>query len=277
MMQRFMPHKLLTFLIRYIADSRISLLKNLLIRIFILIYKPDLNEAIHSDIKLYSSYNDFFTRKLKVAARNIELSKNDFISPVDGEIVDHGKIEMGKLIQAKNYHYDLSELIGSGYESLYEKGYFITIYLAPTDYHRIHCPFEGQIERSDHLGEYLYSVNKSAQNSIPKLYLKNERAVLQISSSEMNYCLVSVGASIVGSIVPYWNREINPSRKELIRDWKKGPEEKITKRQGEELAYFRMGSTVIVIFEDSNKLDLDSLKENKLVKFGSKLISLKNI
>ena len=46
---------------------------------------------------------------------------------------------------------------------------------------------------------------------------------------------------------------------------------------GDELAHFRMGSTVILIFEDSKKLDLDSLNENKRVKFGSKLISLKNL
>jgi hypothetical protein len=38
-----------------------------------------------------------------------------------------------------------------------------------------------------------------------------------------------------------------------------------------------MGSTVILIFKDSDKIDLDSLKENKLVKFGNKLVSLKNI
>ena len=48
-------------------------------------------------------------------------------------------------------------------------------------------------------------------------------------------------------------------------------------KKGDELAYFRMGSTVILIFKDSYKIDLDSLKENKLVKFGNKLVSLKNI
>ena len=276
-MQRLLPHKFFTFLSGLFANSEIYLVKTLLIRAFIHIYRPNMDEAIHSDIKNYKSYNEFFTRRLREGARNIELSEDKFISPVDGEIVDYGHIEKDKLIQAKNYEYGLEELIGEDNKSKYTKGYFITIYLAPTDYHRIHCPLKGQIKSSDHLGEYLYSVNKAAQNSIPKLYIKNERAVLQISSSKSNYCLVSVGASIVGSIVPFWNQEINPSRKSLIRDWKDGPAERVTKYQGDELAYFRMGSTVIIIFEDSNKLDLDSLKENKLVKFGESLISLKSI
>ena len=276
-MQRLLPHKFFTFLSGLFANSEIYLVKTLLIRAFIHIYRPNMDEAIHSDIKNYKSYNEFFTRRLREGARNIELSEDIFISPVDGEIVDYGHIEKDKLIQAKNYEYGLEELIGEDNKSQYTKGYFITIYLAPTDYHRIHCPLKGQIKSSDHLGEYLYSVNKAAQNSIPKLYIKNERAVLQISSSKSNYCLVSVGASIVGSIVPFWNQEINPSRKSLIRDWKDGPAERVTKYQGDELAYFRMGSTVIIIFEDSNKLDLDSLKENKLVKFGESLISLKSI
>jgi phosphatidylserine decarboxylase len=160
----------------------------------------------------------------------------------------------------------------------YRDGYFMTIYLAPTDYHRIHCPLKGKIISSMHLGKSLYSVNKNAQETIPKLYIKNERSVLHINSAMMNYALVSVGASVVGSIVPFWNSKPAHSRHDLIEEWNIGPkEEECNVEIGDELAHFRMGSTVILIFEDSKKLDLDSLNENKRVKFGSKLISLKNL
>ena len=47
--------------------------------------------------------------------------------------------------------------------------------------------------------------------------------------------------------------------------------------RGQELAHFKMGSTVILLFNDSSKLDLHSLTTNKTVKFGSKLINLKNL
>ena len=88
---------------------------------------------------------------------------------------------------------------------------------------------------------------------------------------------MSVGASIVGSIVPFWTNGKTKSRKDYIREWEVGPEEsKKNVIKGQELAHFKMGSTVILIFDDSTKLDLNSLTTNKAVKFGSRLINLKN-
>ena len=81
----------------------------------------------------------------------------------------------------------------------------------------------------------------------------------------------------MGSIVPFWSVDDNASRSKLINEWKKGPSDKKQIKKGDELAHFKMGSTIILLFEDSSKLDLDSLIENKLVKFGNKLVSLKNI
>ena len=57
------------------------------------------------------------------------------------------------------------------------------------------------------MGSYLYSVNKKAQENIPNLYIKNERSVIHFESQKLKYALVSVGASIVGSIVPFWSEE----------------------------------------------------------------------
>ena len=276
-MYKLIPHIFLTLVLGYLANSRLEFIKTILIKGFIALYKPNLNEAIHSDIRKYRSYNEFFTRKLKDGSRVVDNSDKAFISPVDGEIVDHGFIEEGQLIQAKKLKYALEDLVGDSYKSLYDEGYFITIYLAPTDYHRIHCPFDGTIIDSQHLGTSLFSVNKKAQESIPNLYIKNERSVLQIDSDGFNFSLVSVGASVVGSIVPFWSVDDNASRSQLINEWKRGPSDKKQIKKGDELAHFRMGSTIILLFEDSSKLDLDSLIENKLVKFGNKLVSLKNI
>ena len=276
-MQKFIPHILLTFLLGFLANSQIRIVKNILIKAFIAFYKPNLDEAIHSDIKKYSSYNDFFSRKLKADARRIDKSQEVIISPVDGEIVDHGYIINNQLIQAKKYNYEFEELTGEKDSREYENAYFITIYLAPTDYHRIHCPFDAKISNSIHLGSSLFGVNKNAQQSIPNLYVKNERSVLHLISDNFEYVLVSVGASVVGSIVPFWSNNDKTSRSELIQDWRNGPQEERLIKKGEELAHFRMGSTVILIFKDSDLLDLDSLKENKLVKFGDKLVRLKTV
>ena len=274
-MSKILPHLFITKIIGILANSKISLLKNLFINLFLIFYKPNLDEALDPDLDSYKTYNDFFIRKLKKEVRPINNRKDCFISPVDGEIVDHGFIKEGQLIQAKKHKYPLKELVGGELEKHYEEGYFVTIYLAPTDYHRIHCPYDGKITHSSHLGESLYSVNKKAQDLIPKLYIKNERSVLNVDSEFSDYALVSVGASVVGSIVPFWSKANGSSRLELITYWNEGPGSLSEVIIGQELAHFRMGSTIILILKKANLFNLDSLNEKKLVKFGSELISLK--
>ena len=262
-----------------LAGSENRIIKGLLIKCFIWLYRPNLEEALISDIKQFPTYNSFFTRKLKKETRPIESSKLSIVSPVDGRIIDHGLVENNMLIQAKKHSYSVEELVGEKVTNKNSvKQYFITIYLAPTDYHRIHCPYEGYISSTSHMGKSLFSVNEKAQDNIPNLYIKNERTVMKVENNLFSYFLVSVGASIVGSVVPFWSDFRSKFRKDYIDEWNKGPEEgKKQALRGQELAHFKMGSTVILLFNDSSKLDLHSLTTNKTVKFGSKLINLKNL
>ena len=278
-MQSFIPHLILTKLMGRLAGSENRIIKGLLIKLFMWIYRPSLEESEISEIKEFPTYNSFFTRKLKKEARPIEKSKLSIVSPVDGIIIDHGFIENDMLIQAKKHYYSVEDLLGEKVaKKSNSKQYFITIYLAPTDYHRIHCPYEGYISSTKHMGNLLFSVNTKAQENIPNLYIKNERTVMKVKSNLISYSLVSVGASIVGSIVPFWSNDASKSRKDLITEWNKGPEEKMKEvLKGQEIAHFKMGSTVILILNDSSKLDLNSLTTNKTVKFGTKLINLKNL
>ncbi|HIE49808.1 MAG TPA: phosphatidylserine decarboxylase [Gammaproteobacteria bacterium] len=274
---KFIPNHFLTFCMGQFANSKNKFIKNFFINTFIKIYKPDLSIAKKRKAKDYISYNNFFTRELKDDARPINLSENIICSPVDGSIIDFGLIEDGQLIQAKKFKYKLVELIGSSpFVEELEGGVFITIYLAPADYHRIHCPLKGKIIESDHMGDNLYSVNRNAQNIIPSLYVKNERANIIIQSDKFSYGLVAVGASVVGSIVPFW--EIREFKKRLSykESWEKGPEEGSKKvNKGQELAYFKMGSTVILLFPQTAKLNINSLYQDKTVKFGERLVEIK--
>ena len=126
------------------------------------------------------------------------------------------------------------------------------------------------------MGTSLHSVNDRAQRLIPSLYVKNERGLVVVESKKLSYALVSVGASVVGSIVPFWSKNKIKFRNDLIKQWRKGPEEnqKYVKK-GQEIAHFRMGSTVILLLPEANKININSLYQNKTVKFGEKLIELK--
>ena len=127
------------------------------------------------------------------------------------------------------------------------------------------------------MGDNLYSVNLDAQTSIPSLYIKNERANMIIQSRGFSYGLVAVGASIVGSIVPFWEKKDLKKRSSFKESWNNGPEEdsKMVSK-GQELAYFKMGSTVILLFPKVAKLNIDSLYQNKTVKFGERLAEMES-
>jgi len=274
---RFIPNRFLTFVMGKLAASNNYLIKTILIKGFIKIYDPDLSLIKKENIKEFKSYNDFFIRELKANSRHIEQSENIITSPVDGTVVDFGKIIEDNLIQAKEFKYSISDLLGNvDLGAKFRNGLFVTIYLAPTDYHRIHSPYAGKIISSNHMGTSLHSVNDRAQRLIPSLYVKNERGLVVVESKKLSYALVSVGASIVGSIVPFWSKNKIKFRNDLIKQWRKGPEEnqKYVKK-GQEIAHFRMGSTVILLLPEANKININSLYQNKTVKFGEKLIELK--
>ena len=274
---RFIPNRFLTFVMGKLAASNNNLIKTILIKGFIKIYDPDLSLIKKENIKEFKSYNDFFIREPKADSRPIEHSENIITSPVDGTVVDFGEIIEDNLIQAKEFKYSISDLLGNvDLGAKFRNGLFVTIYLAPTDYHRIHSPYAGKIISSNHMGTDLHSVNDRAQRLIPSLYVKNERGLVVVESEKLSYALVSVGASVVGSIVPFWSKNKIKFRNDLIKQWQKGPEEnqKYVKK-GQEIAHFRMGSTVILLLPEANKININSLYQNKTVKFGEKLIELK--
>ena len=268
-------NKILTSIASSTASSNNKFVKRSLISLFCFFYKPDLTECLIKEPKEYKSFNEFFTRKLKVDSRKIELSEKSFISPVDGRIIDFGKTSEGKLIQAKKFKYSVSSLLCDKETSnIFKKGFFVTLYLAPKDYHRIHTPFGGDIEKTQYIPGNLFSVNKSAVNMIPSLYSRNERAWLKVKTNSFSYVMVFVGASMVGSIVPFWSQTDIKDKKLLTKAWREGPTKNLkTIEKGQELGFFKLGSTVILLFPESLKFN-NIVSEYKSVKFGQQLFKI---
>ena len=275
-MRSLVPFRQLTAFAGLISRSENQLIKKILISWFCYFYKPNLDESVNKKAQDFRSFNDFFTRKLKSESRPINQDTDIIISPVDGIVVSLGNLKKGALIQAKGISYDVSELIQDrSLENSFENGCYVTIYLAPINYHRIHFPFGGTIKKTKYLKGNLYSVNASSARRIKSLYSKNERTFTFVKSESLSYGLVSVGAAMVGSIVPFWNEEINSKKEHLVDLWNQGPEEDLLRvSKGEELGYFQMGSTVILLFPSDIQIDKNFLYEAKPVKFGEELINL---
>lgn len=247
-----LPQHGLSQLWRYITRREQPWLKNRLIRALINRYDIDLSEAADPDPAHYASLNAFFTRALRPDARPIDRAPDSCVSPVDGRGSQFGMINEGRIFQAKGREFDVRELLG-GDTALAERfagGSFATLYLAPRDYHRVHMPLDGTLERMIHIPGRLFSVNPATTRAVPRLFARNERVAMLFTTAAGPMAVVMVGAMLVGSIETVWAGEITPPHGKRIRDWRydDGSEAAVTLERGDELGRFNMGSTVILLF-----------------------------
>ncbi len=243
-----------------------------LIKWFVGQYKVDLSEAEHSEIEHYASFNAFFTRSLKPGARPISEHPLDIASPADGRISAIGNIENGRVFQAKGHDYSLLELLG-GDESAavkLEQGRFVTVYLSPRDYHRLHMPLTGKLLSQTHVPGRLFSVAPHTVNTVPRLFARNERVIAQFDTSAGLMALVLVGAINVAAIETIWSGLVTPPKGKTISHQAYSGDEQITLHKGEEMGRFNMGSTIIVLLEDPARWRLD-MQQGDAVNMGQLL------
>lgn len=264
--QYLIPQHTLSRLIGKLASSRNIFIKNLLIQLAIRKFKINLSDSLISDPKKFKTFNDFFTRQLKPGARNFPKNKNNLnnpekiISPADGVISQLGKIQAGRIFQAKKHFFNLLELLGSqdsqeNYDT-YQNGQFMTIYLAPKDYHRVHMPLSGRLLAYRHIPGDLFSVNQITAENIPNLFARNERVCFFFEDLDKKpFILVMVGALLVASIGTSFTGIINPKKSKTISTQKL--DQPLLFNQGDELGFFQFGSTVIILFPERENLDLN--------------------
>jgi phosphatidylserine decarboxylase len=208
-------------------------------------YGVKLDEA-ERPLSSYESFDDFFTRRLKPGARS--LANAPLVSPVDGVVSQYGPIEHGQLIQAKGRYYTAAALLGDPKEATpFLGGSFLTIYLSPKDYHRIHSPADGQVEGYSYLPGRLWPVNAPAVASVEGLFAQNERVATYLTTSFGRVAVVKVGATCVGSVSLAYDPSFRSNRGE------KSPSTRhltspLPAARLDELGAFHMGSTVILLF-----------------------------
>jgi len=274
-MQHLLPQHLLSRMMHALAGSRIRPLKNLVIRSFLRLYPINLAEAVQSDPYGYESFNAFFTRALKPAARPVDPAPEAVISPVDGSVSQAGRIEQDMLLQAKGIHYPIGELLGGGDDLArqFEGGSFATLYLAPFNYHRIHMPLAGTLLRARHVPGDLFSVNAATAANVPGLFARNERVACIFDTAVGPMAVVLVGALFVGSISLSWAGELEPNRGRSPRELPVG-DAPITLEKAAELGQFNMGSTVILLFPAGRTIQHPGLLPGASVRMGQRIATL---
>ena len=247
--QYLLPKQALTSFAGWVAGAHWGSATTSLIRWFVGRYGVDMTEAAEPEIAAYASFNDFFTRALKPGAR--PLASADLVCPVDGAISQFGTIDADRIFQAKGHDYTATALVGgdAALAAMYHGGHFATLYLSPKDYHRIHMPCGGRLQRMIHVPGELFSVNPTTARGVPGLFARNERVVCVFDGDAANpgpWVLVLVGATVVGSMATVWHGVVNPPRPGSLREWRYA--DGIDLLQGAEMGRFLLGSTVVMLF-----------------------------
>jgi phosphatidylserine decarboxylase len=160
----------------------------------------DVEEAEHP-LEAYPSLNHFFVRRLRPGIRSWSQEPSVLGSPVDGVAGQGGRVTRGRIIQAKGRTYSAAALLGDDAAAArFIDGDFLTIYLSPRHYHRIHSPCGGRIVEARHIPGGLLPVNPAAVAHVPELFARNERLVVHLDGPLGRMALVAVGATNVGAI-----------------------------------------------------------------------------
>jgi phosphatidylserine decarboxylase len=264
-LQAWLPQRALGRLIYQLARSRRPWLKQRLINGFLDLYEIDLSEAEDSNPASYETFNAFFTRTLKAGARPIAGDEATVVSPVDGRLTEFGTLDGDRLLQAKGMQYRLPDLLDAdpGTLDAYLGGRFMTIYLAPHNYHRVHAPTAGRLEHSRYIDGRRYCVNEATAGAIDRLFCRNERLALGFAGPEGPWTIVMVGALNVSSLSTVMHGEIasGPSR-DLAHD---DPQQFA---RAAEIGAFNLGSTVVFVFARDTVDWLDTLETGQVLKLG---------
>lgn len=269
-----LPHRLLSSLARRLAYSSRPALKQWLIDTVVRRFGVDLSEAAQPDARTYPTFNAFFTRALKPGARVPDPDPRTLLMPADGRISQLGRIENGRIFQAKGQSFTAAELLGDDAAAApFANGLYATVYLSPRDYHRVHMPWTGTLRETVHVPGRLFSVGTDAVRSVPRLFARNERLVCHFDTDFGPMVSVMVGALLVSGVETVWSGVEIPRYADRItrKDWRgKG----ITLQRFEEMARFNYGSTVIVLLPPGVAAFDPALAAESPVRLGQALARL---
>jgi phosphatidylserine decarboxylase len=202
----------------------------------------------------YRTINDFFVRRLKPGLRSWPQHEMVAASPVDAIVGQSGFVLEGQLVQAKGRFYTAAELLDDPETAKhFNGGAFITLYLSPRHYHRIHTLCSGVIPMARHVPGALLPVNAAASQHVDRLFARNERLICYIDGPFGMVAVVAIGAYNVGRISaafdPDWSGATGVTNRKAARAETRSYDPPIPVKVGDEIMAFHLGSTVVLLFE----------------------------
>ena len=150
----------------------------------------------------FRSFNEFFHRKLKPAARPVDADETRAVFPADGRHLGFQRATDIEGVFVKGQKFDLAALLGDAdLAARYADGTLILSRLCPVDYHRFHFPAAGMPGETRLIGGPLFSVSPIALRKRLAYLWTNKRAITPLRTERFGtVLLVEIGATCVGTI-----------------------------------------------------------------------------
>ena len=235
-------------------------------------YGIDITEA-EKPLAEYAGLDDFFTRRLREGARPVDGAADAVVSPADGTVVECGLAEDDHLIQAKGVRFTLSELLDDeALAARFRGGAYLTTYLSPRDYHRVHSPVAGGVVGWRHIPGQLFPVNAGSVRREPGLFVRNERFISIIEGEAGVAAVVMVAAVGVGHVTASYDADVATHTANFLRAGVRHRQYATARpvARGGELGIFHMGSTTIALFQPG-RVALDPLPAGAATKMGARV------
>jgi phosphatidylserine decarboxylase len=258
---RFAGH--LSHALGQVADIRMpTALLRPMIKAYSIAFQIEMDDVLEPEGG-FECFGDFFVRRLRPDVRPICRDRDALLSPADGEVVDRGEISGGQstTLQIKGSSYDVDQLLGDATDGdEFAGGGYLVVYLHPRDYHRVHCPVDGQLTSVCHIPGKHFPVASWSERRVKGVYGKNERmAYVLRPASGGTMALVMVAAFGVSNIetpfAPLGGAGNGRANKRCF-----DPQVRLSR--GDDLGAFRLGSTVVLLWTPGAvEIDLDLVRD----------------
>ncbi|MCP5509539.1 MAG: phosphatidylserine decarboxylase [Chlamydiales bacterium] len=220
------------------------------IRPFIEKFQVDSSEFAQN-ISDYTSFNDFFTRKLKAGARPLS---EGAVLPADGRYLVFPDLSLADGIWVKGKFFNLRELLqNQALAEKYSDGCLVIARLCPVDYHRFHFPFACKAGTPHLINGPLYSVSPIALKRNINILHENKRVITELKSDEFGAVqCIEVGATNVGSIVQTYT-------------------ENSMVEKGAEKGYFEFGGSCMLLLFEKGRIQF----ADDLLKYSAEKIEVR--
>lgn len=192
-------------------------------------------------VESFSSFNDFFIRRLKPGSRPIAADAHVAVLPADARYLVFPRVDSAEGIWVKGQHFSLTTLLQSSELSQrYAEGAMVIARLCPVDYHRFHFPCDCLPSEAKGVNGPLYSVNPMALKRNIAILSENKRMITQLHTERFGLVLyIEVGATYVGSI----HQTYRPHHYQA---------------KGSEKGYFSFGGSCLILLFEPNRIIFDS-------------------